>query len=312
MAYGRGYNDFRAYVPVASRLANGRRKLEQLAKKRGRPLAPVTIEAKRRQIAHSFWGKAWCEQLELHSDFANRLPRGRTYVRNGSVLDLHITRGKVEAYVAGSELYTVTIALTALAARRWQDIIGSCAGRIGSLIGLLRGELSDDVLAVITHPSTGLFPAPSEIKLKCSCPDSAYMCKHVAAVLYGVGARLDQSPDLFFVLRQVDQAELIAGTNAAKALVGAVAVGSGRKRIASGSVAAVFGIELDDAPATPVRKKASAKTAVPGKASAGAKKSASKQTAAVIPSKARSSAKKSPRKKTAARGQNKTRSPVSA
>jgi uncharacterized Zn finger protein len=259
MAYGRGYGDFPAYVPVAQRLANGRRKLEALAKKRGRALAPVTIEGKRKWVATSFWGKAWCEQLELHSDFASRLPRGRTYVRNGSVLDLHITKGKVEAYVAGSELYTVTIVLTALAAPRWKKIIASCAGRIGSLIGLLRGELSDDVLALITHPSAGLFPAPSEIKLNCSCPDGAYMCKHVAAVLYGVGARLDQSPDLFFILRQVDQAELIAGPNAAKALVDAAATAStGKRRIASGSVAAVFGIELDDSPAPPIRRKTSA------------------------------------------------------
>lgn len=247
MAYGRGgYGDFAPYVPVAQRLANGRRELQRLAKKAGRTLTPVMIEG--RHIATSFWGKAWCEQLEAHSDYANRLPRGRTYARNGSVLDLHISQGKVEAYVAGSALYTVTIRFTKLAAPRWKKIIAACAGRIGSLIGLLRGELSSEVLAVLTHAQTGVFPAPSEISLKCSCPDGAYMCKHVAAALYGVGARLDQAPELFFVLRQLDQAELLAGANPANMLAGAGSEGTGRKRIASSAVASMFGIDLDEAP----------------------------------------------------------------
>lgn len=210
--------------------------------------------------------EAWCDQLEAHSDYANRLPRGRTYARNGSVLDLHIDQGKVQAYVAGSELYTVTIRLTKLAAPRWKKIIEACAGKIGSLIGLLRGELSGDVLAVLTDTQTGLFPAPKDIALSCSCPDGAYMCKHVAAALYGVGARLDQSPELFFVLRQVDQAELLARANAADMLVGARSDNPGRKRIASHAVASVFGIELDDAPAAakkPARKKAVARIKQP-------------------------------------------------
>jgi uncharacterized Zn finger protein len=260
MAYGRGgYGDFAPYVPVAQRLANGRRELQRLAKKRGRPLAPVTIEG--RKIATSFWGKAWCDQLEAHSDYASRLPRGRTYARNGSVLDLHISHGMIEAHVAGSELYTVSIKLTKLAAPRWKKIIDTCAGKIGSLIGLLRGELSSDVLAVLTHSETGLFPAPKEITLSCSCPDGAYMCKHVAATLYGVGARLDQAPEFFFMLRQVDQAELLARANAADMLTGTRSESSGRKRIASNALASVFGIELDDGP--PAAKKSARKKAVP-------------------------------------------------
>jgi uncharacterized Zn finger protein len=258
MAFGYGsYRDFAPYVPVAQRRRDGLRKLEKLAKKGGRPPAPVKIEG--RQIARSFWGKAWCEQLESHSDYANRLPRGRTYLRNGSVLDLHISSGKVEAHVAGSELYSVTITLTRLSAPRWKKLIASCAGRIGSLIGLLRGELSDDVLAVLTDRKAGLFPAPREITLDCSCPDGAYMCKHVAAALYGVGARLDQSPELFFLLRQVDQAELLAGAGASSVLAaaGAKSAPPGKKRIAQSAVASVFGIELDEGP--PRAKKTASK-----------------------------------------------------
>jgi uncharacterized Zn finger protein len=281
MAFGRGgYDDFAPYVPVAMRLANGRRTLEKLAKKRGRPLSPVTIEKK--HIATSFWGKAWCQQLEAHSDYASRLPRGRTYVRNGSVLDLHISKGRVDAHVAGSELYTVTVTLARLHTSRWQKIIAACAGRIASLIGLLRGELSDEVLAVLTDVRAGLFPAPSEIALDCSCPDGAYMCKHVAAVLYGVGARLDRSPELFFVLRQVDQAELLAGANASNVLAAAGAQRSSRsdkKRIAPSAVASVFGIELDEGPALTARSVRKNNTTA-GKASAITKKAASENAPA--------------------------------
>ncbi|HME72124.1 MAG TPA: hypothetical protein VKM54_19980 [Myxococcota bacterium] len=262
MAYrSGGYYGFAPYVPVWQRKARGQLEVGKLAKKRGRPAAPVVING--RALAKTFWGKAWCDNLERYSDYENRLPRGRTYARNGSVLDLHIVPGRVEALVAGSELYTVNVDITRLVAARWKRVIAACAGRIDSLIGLLRGELSDDVLAVLTETSTGLFPAPREITMRCSCPDAAGMCKHIAATLYGVGARLDERPELFFVLRQVDQADLLAGARVADvmATAGAKGAGTGKKRLARGAVAAVFGIEIDEgepatmgAEKTPARK----------------------------------------------------------
>lgn len=250
MARKRGsFREFDPYVPVSERLGTGRSALAKLAKKRGRPVDAVVLSNK--QIATSFWGKAWCQHIEAQGDFANRLPRGRTYVRNGSVLDLHISEGTIEAHVAGSSLYNVKITLTRLSAPRWKSIIAACAGRIGSLIALLQGELSAEVLAVLTDPKGGLFPAPRELTLGCSCPDGARMCKHVAATLYGVASRLDQKPELFFVLRQVDKAELLSGASTADVLsvAGAKAQGStGARRIAPNAVASVFGIELDEAP----------------------------------------------------------------
>jgi len=135
---------------------------------------------RKRQLAATFWGQAWADNLERYADLANRLPRGRAYLRNGSVLDLAIGRGRVEAYVAGTELYRVTIGMAPLAKTRWRRVVTRCTGRIGSLIGLLRGELSSDVLAVLTDPKDGLFPEPRELELDCSCPDSAEVCKHVA------------------------------------------------------------------------------------------------------------------------------------
>jgi uncharacterized Zn finger protein len=228
---------FRPYVPVAQRQAQAAREVAKL-KQRGHPVSAVVIEG--RTIAQTFWGKAWCDNLESYSDYENRLPRGRTYVRNGSVVDLQIQPGKITALVSGSELYTITIHITPLVASRWRGIKSRCAGQIGSLVELLQGRLSKGVMDVVTARETGLFPKPAEIKLSCSCPDWAGMCKHVAAVLYGVGARLDHQPELLFLLRKVDHLALIEGA----APPTRKKARTGRKTLRASEVAGVFGIEL--------------------------------------------------------------------
>ena len=252
--YGDSY--FPPYVSVATKKALSARALARLMKKSKRTPEPVLLTSGRRQVATTFWGKAWCENLERYADFANRLPRGRTYVRNGSVLDLAIGRGKVDAYVAGSELYTVRVGIAPLAKARWRRVASRCTGRIGSLVGLLRGELSADVLAALCDAKDGLFPEPRDISLDCSCPDWAEVCKHVAAVLYGVGSRLDHKPELFFVLRQVDQTELISvATSSAVPRSRA----TGGKRVAADKLAGVFGIDLVDEPPPPRRSSTSSR-----------------------------------------------------
>ena len=168
-----GWDYYPPYVSVGEKRAHGMLALTKLLKKSKRKAEPVVIAARKRQLATTFWGKAWCDNLERYADLANRLPRGRTYLRNGSVLDLAIAEGRIEAYVAGSELYRVTIGIAPLAKTRWRRVVTRCTGRIGSLVGLLRGELSDDVLAVLTDAKDGLFPEPREMTLDCSCPDSA-------------------------------------------------------------------------------------------------------------------------------------------
>jgi uncharacterized Zn finger protein len=236
---------FRPYVSVAEKRARAAKALARITRRRRRPAEPVVIQRRGRGIATTFWGKAWCDNLERYMDYANRLPRGRTYVRNGSVVDLAIARGKVQALVAGTEMYTVTVGIAPMRRARWRRVVTRCTGRIGSLVGLLRGELSAEVLAVLAAPREGLFPEPREITMKCSCPDWAGMCKHVAAVLYGVGARLDERPELFFTLRQVDQSELLSSaTSGAISRGGAGAV----KRIATEKLADVFGIEMEAEP----------------------------------------------------------------
>jgi len=230
---------YRPYVPMAERRAKAMRKMEKLAKK-GQKFSPVSIAG--RKISTTFWGRAWCDNLESYSDFSNRLPRGRTYIRNGSVLDLHIEAGKVTSIVRGSELYRIAIKIKPLNGRSWKAIRTKCGQRIGSLVELLQGKLSNDVMAVVTERSSGLFPGPHEIDMTCSCPDWAGMCKHVAATLYGVGNRLDFQPELLFTLRQVDQMELIA--QADRPII-TPAPGK-RKSIAAADLTDVFGIEFDE------------------------------------------------------------------
>src|SRR5262245_26056051 len=256
--------EFRPYVPVAQRRAQAAREVERRRKK-GQPISPVVIEG--RAIATTFWGKAWCDNLESYSDFANRLPRGRTYVRNGSVVDLQISSGKITALVSGSEMYEVTIHIEPLPASQWSEIKSRCAGQINSLVELLQGKLSKGVIEIITARDGGLFPKPREIDLGCSCPDWAEMCKHVAAVLYGVGARLDHQPELLFLLRQVDHLELIeeAVSHVGEKTVAEKKTATGKKTLAQADVASVFGIELAEPEATeqPVKEKGKASKSKP-------------------------------------------------
>lgn len=239
MSWDRNY---RPYVSVAQRRAKAAKHAQKLAKK-GKPLAPVAIEG--RTIARTFWGQAWCRHLESFSDYANRLPRGRTYARNGSVIDLQIAPGRITTMVMGSTLYHGTVTVAPLRAERWKAIKAACAGQIDSLVGLLQGRLSDAVMRVITDREQGLFPQPAEIKLACSCPDWADLCKHLAAVLYGVGARLDTQPELLFRLRGVDHLELIDAAAEAPAL--AQAGGDRAGTLDSAQLAEVFGIEIEAA-----------------------------------------------------------------
>jgi uncharacterized Zn finger protein len=236
MHYDRGW---RSYVSTAERRRQALRKIQQLRKK-GHPISPVTVEG--RAIAKTFWGKAWCENLERYSDFANRLPRGRTYVRNGSVIDLQIASGEVKALVSGSEIYEIVAKITPVTKARWKSICKDCAGAIDSLVELLQGRLSTGVMERICREKTGLFPSPNEIQLSCSCPDWASMCKHVAAVLYGIGARLDQQPELLFRLHELDEKELI--TEAGGALPLAKKGAAPGKILRSDDLSELFGLDM--------------------------------------------------------------------
>lgn len=236
MGWGYGWAP---YVPVAERRRKAMQKVEKM-KKKGQLITPV--ENVGRTIAKTFWGRAWCDNLEAYSDYANRLPRGRTYVRNGSVIHLQLLEGQVEALVSGSDLYSVKINITPLQTDVWKSVQKECAGKIASLVDLLSGRLSGPVMEIVTKKQTGLFPTPKEMSFSCSCPDWASMCKHVAAVLYGVGARLDHAPELLFHLRGVDHGDLICAQAATQTAVSAVVR---EKIIAEDQLAEIFGIDID-------------------------------------------------------------------
>jgi uncharacterized Zn finger protein len=235
------------YVPVAARRQKTERTLAKL-QKTGQVFSPVT--ANRGAIAKSFWGKAWCQNLERYSDYSNRLPRGRTYLRNGSVVDLKIGPGEANAQVMGSSLYRVSVKIAEVAGTHWQAIARDCARSIDTLVELLQGRLSTSVMERITRAGTGLFPSPKEISFSCSCPDSAAMCKHVAATLYGIGARLDADPELLFGLRKVDAKELIARAGESAAPVQEVP--SAGRILDSSKLADVFGIDFGRADPEPI------------------------------------------------------------
>jgi uncharacterized Zn finger protein len=198
---------WKPYVSVAEQRAQAELEAKKL-KKQGRKLNPIRIAS--HKIASTFWGIAWCDNLMLYADWANRMPRGRSYARNGSIIDLQIKEGKITSLVRGSSLYDIQITIDKLPSETWANIRQSCGQDIRSLIDLMRGKLPTNVLERLCNGQQGMFPSPEEVKISCSCPDYATLCKHAAATLYGVGHLLDSRPEIFFQLRGVDQNDLVS------------------------------------------------------------------------------------------------------
>lgn len=203
-----GYYGFPKAESVAEKKAKASKSLEKL-KKKNPEIEPVIIEGK--TLAKNWWGKAWNLNLESYADFGNRIARGKSYVRSNAVLDLKISRGLILAKVQGSRSkpYEVEIKIDALDNKKWEQVTALCNHRIDSLEQLVEGKFPKELEVLFTDRKYGMFPSPKEIHFDCSCPDWASMCKHVAAVLYGVGARLDVNPMLFFELRGLDGQELV-------------------------------------------------------------------------------------------------------
>ncbi len=233
--------DFPSSLSVSERQHRAALNAQKLRRDSRRPLAPVVIEG--RDIATTFWGEAWCENLERYSDYENRLPRGRSYVRSGSVLDLQIGPGRVTSLVSGTHVYEVTIDIAAVPRDQWDAICRDLAGAIDSVVELLQGQLSKGAMARLCVRGGGLFPSPREIRFTCSCPDAAAMCKHIAAVLYGIGARFDTDPALLFTLRQARMEDLVARAETGTALTRADR-GQPRKTIDPALLGDIFGLDL--------------------------------------------------------------------
>jgi hypothetical protein len=263
MADDRWYErEFRPYISAAEGRARAEAALARLARRRSADvLSPVRLTG--RKIAGTFWGKAWCDNLESYADFAYRLDRGRSYVRRGAVIDLQIDTTRVRAQVVGTRVYRVEVAIRPLERSRWKGLVDTCGNRIDSVVPLLEGRLPDDVLRLVTDRDRGLFPAPRQIAMSCTCPDRADMCKHVAATLYGVGARLDERPELFFLLRGVNHGDLV---HAAADRLGSGPARGTAVKLLDEDLGALFGIELASS-RSPASGRRPARGAKPGRAS---------------------------------------------
>jgi uncharacterized Zn finger protein len=261
------YNAYPKYVSVAERKAKIEKQLKKLKKDKNK-FEPVVIAG--RSIAKTFWGTAWCDNIESYRDYAYRLERGRSYVRHGAVIDLKINAGNVNALVCGSRNYTVKITVAPAPSEQWKLLLKQCAGKINSLIELLQGKISKSIMEIIAKNENGLFPTNNEIKFSCSCPDSAIVCKHVSAVLYGIGARLDTEPEKLFLLRSVDHTELFMHAVQNNNL----ATQTAQSSPLDGDLSQIFGIEIS----TQEQKKAKSPKIIPAKVDA-AEKTKIKKTA---------------------------------
>ena len=279
------YYGFPQYVSVGEKRAKAERKLKQL-KKKNPGIQPIVLEGS--AIAKTWWGKEWNKNLERYADYSNRIGRGRSYVRHGAVLDLKIKPGQVEALVQGSRSapYAVSISIDPIPKKNWDAIKQTCKGQMDSLKKLIAGEFPKTLGAVFTQVGNGLFPVPKEIHFQCSCPDWASMCKHVAAALYGVGARLDQDPNLFFVLRKVDINDLITETvkESKKELLSKAKKKTSRVIEDESGLSDMFGIDFgeEDAPDK-------VKDSVPKIKKTASKKQAIRKAASIIPEKRKNS-----------------------
>jgi uncharacterized Zn finger protein len=225
---------------VASQVRRAEKQLASL-RRQVPDISPVSIEGNK--IAKTWWGVSWCKNLERYADFENRIGRGRSYVKNGLVLDMRIEEGTIEALVSGSSVYSVTVDIDELPAKKWKAVAQQCAQRIDSLAALAEGRFPEELGEIFMQQGKGLFPSPKEIHMDCSCPDWATMCKHVAATLYAVGAKLDTEPLLFFTLRGIDPSELIKRSvdEKMKSLL-ANANKKSRRVIADKDIGRIFGV----------------------------------------------------------------------
>ncbi len=230
--------------PSAAELKAKAKESVKRAGKKGKAYEPAVCRTKRGAICESWWGQAWCLNLERYADYASRLERGKGYVRSGAVIDLNISPGRVEAKVQGRRKtpYKVEIRIGRLSEENCQKIIDRCTSRIESLETLVKGEFPEELKDIFTEEG-GLFPNPREISFSCSCPDWAMMCKHVAAVMYGIGLRFDENPFYFFTLRGIDADKFIgvALENSVEKMLSNAGAPSERI-IADSDLSALFGV----------------------------------------------------------------------
>ena len=232
---------FNDYTSSAELKAKAKKNIAKL-----KDAAPVCAHSARGPICLTWWGKEWCKNLESYAEYENRLPRGRRYVRAGGIIDLKIKDNVAKAKIqsSGSGYYNVSVVFKKLRKEDMAKIVARSAQRIDNVDSLLKGDFPEDLKDLFTQEKPGLFPAPDEISFDCDCPDWTSMCKHVAAALYGVGIRIDESPKDFFALRGIDIENFLSGVVEDKVALMLKNVNVKSDRIITdGDMAEIFGID---------------------------------------------------------------------
>lgn len=240
---------FGPYISKAEKIERAEKVKIKLMKKKGVILEPIALESQ--VIARTWWGKSWNNNLERYADFQYRLGRGRSYVRCGSVIDLKIIANEINALVMGSDSspYTIKVKIDKLDNKSQSSLMEKSRTSLDSMHSLLAGEFPMDLKDEFFKQGTGIFPTPKELHFNCSCPDVAKMCKHVAAAMYGVSARLDQKPELFFLLRGVnidDFVNTLIEKEREKILTRAKTKSSRSIVADTDEISELFGIDVDD------------------------------------------------------------------
>lgn len=179
----------------------------------------------RRPFGLTWWGKAWVDALEHRARLdPNRLGRGRSYARRGSVLDLRVDPGVVSATVQGSRVtpYEVTVRIRAFSGDEWDAVLDVVSAQIGRVAALLDGELPPEVVDDAQAAGLELLPDAGEVKTACNCPDFAVPCKHSAAVCFLIADALDEDPFVLLLLRGRRRDELMSALRSRRSAGGDV------------------------------------------------------------------------------------------
>lgn len=163
-------------------------------------------------IGETWWSKRWISVLESFN-MGTRLTRGRSYARQGQVISIDVELGQVKAKVQGSmpKPYNVKIGLQPLSSQDWEKVIEAMASQALFAAKLLAGEMPQNIEEAFGAVHLSLFPTSlKDLDTKCSCPDYANPCKHIAAVYYLLAERFDEDPFLIFKLRGRTKEQIIA------------------------------------------------------------------------------------------------------
>jgi uncharacterized Zn finger protein len=170
------------------------------------------------KFSRTWWGDRFIQALEQFTD-DGRLQRGRSYARGGKVLNFEIDKNHITAQVKGSinpyfgvykePTYHISIEIKPIAKLSWNQAIQNLSSKASVVSRMLLNEVPENIEDNFSDLGLNLLPHSSkDFTTRCSCPDYANPCKHIAGVYYLVASQLDNNPFLLFELRGLSKTEL--------------------------------------------------------------------------------------------------------